>query len=227
MDSVIKKKECFLLVFPPDTVIVQPCTQSLCKAWRAESPCLYFKCLVYWYGNLLTQNFTDINICQISKIRIKTIYCQITTYTLNPLADGRGMIGSGSKIWATFVCGMVVLLFTTIWYATTVITINQNGNEVVRVDRVKCLDMDGLTSPSKFGEVTWPTLDFMGCSVFYRPAFSAFYRMFCKIANLWDIDLKFSGFISDVNIGNPAISMPRSCISRKQAIWVFLEFAEP
>ena len=54
----------------------------------------------------------------------------------------KGMVGSGSKICATFVCGMVVvLLLTTSWYirshniyATTVITINQNENEVVRAD---------------------------------------------------------------------------------------------
>ena len=29
------------------------------------------------------------------------------------------MVGSGSKIWATFVCGMVVLLLTTSWYIHT------------------------------------------------------------------------------------------------------------
>ena len=55
--------------------------------------------------------------------------------------------------------------------------------------------------------------------------FSAFYRLFCKIANLWDIDLKFSGFISDVNSDNPAkfreVSMPRSCISKNR---VFQDF---
>ena len=81
-------------------------------------------------------------------------------------------------------------------------------------------DFDDMTSPSKFGKVTWPTLDSMGRSVFYRPAFSAFYRLFCKIANLWDIDLKFSGFISDVNIDIPAkfreVSMPRNCISKNR-----------
>ena len=47
-----------------------------------------------------------------------------------------------------------------------------------------------------------------------------FYRLCCKIANLWDIDLKFSGFISDVNSDNPAkfceVSMPRSCISKNR-----------
>ena len=78
--------------------------------------------------------------------------------------------------------------------------------------------MDNMTSPSKFGEVAWPILDFTGCSVFYRQAFPAFYRLFCKIANLWDIDLKFSGSIFDVNSDNPEkfheVSMPRSCISK-------------
>ena len=54
------------------------------------------------------------------------------------------------------------------------------------------------------GRVTWPSSDFMGRSVFYRPAFSAFYRLFWKIAKLWGIGLKFSGFFSDVNIDNPA-----------------------
>ena len=89
----------------------------------------------------------------------------------------------------------------------------------------QCLDMDDMTSPSKFGEVMWPILDFTGRSVFYRPALSAFYRLFCKIANFWDIDLKFSGFISDVNSDNPAkfreVSMPRNCISKNR---VFRDF---
>ena len=48
--------------------------------------------------------------------------------------------------------------------------------------------------------------------------FAPFYRLFCIIANLGDIDLKLSGSLSDVNIDNPAkfreVSMPRSCISR-------------
>ena len=43
-----------------------------------------------------------------------------------------------------------------------------------------------------------------GHSVFYRPAFASFLRLFCKIANLQDIDLKFAGSISDSNIDNPA-----------------------
>ena len=50
--------------------------------------------------------------------------------------------------------------------------------------------------------------------------FSAFYRLFFKIANLLDIDLKFSGFISDVNIDIPAkfreVSRSRSCISKNR-----------
>ena len=56
----------------------------------------------------------------------------------------------------------------------------------------------------------------MGRSVFYKPAFLAFYRLFCKVANLRDIDLEFSGCTSDVNLNNPAkfceVSMPKNCI---------------
>ena len=58
------------------------------------------------------------------------------------------------------------------------------------------LDIDDMTSPSIFGEVTWPSSHFMGRFVFYRPAFSAFYRFFCKIANHWDIYLKFCVWIA-------------------------------
>ena len=52
-----------------------------------------------------------------------------------------------------------------------------------------------------------------------------FYRLFCKIANLGDIDLKFSGSISDVNIDNHAkfgeVGIPRSCFSKNR---VFRDF---
>ena len=55
--------------------------------------------------------------------------------------------------------------------------------------------------------------------------------MFCKIANLGDMDLKLSGLIFDINIDNAAkfceASMSRSCISREQAIRAFLDFADP
>ena len=64
----------------------------------------------------------------------------------------------------------------------------------------RCIDIDDLTPPSKVGEVTRPSSHF----IFYRPAFSAIYRLFYKIANLWDIDLTFSGFISDISSDNPA-----------------------
>ena len=37
---------------------------------------------------------------------------------------------------------------------------------------------------------------------FVHQLFSAFYRLVCKIANLGDIDLEFSGSISDVNSDN-------------------------
>ena len=80
--------------------------------------------------------------------------------------------------------------------------------------------MDDMTPPSKFDEFTWPTSDFIGPFVFYRPAFLAFYRLFCKIANLWDMDLKISLFISHVNSDNPAkfreVSMPRNCLSKNR-----------
>ena len=54
---------------------------------------------------------------------------------------------------------------------------------------------------------------------------ASFYILFCKIVNLGDIDLKFSGSISDVNIDNPAkfreVSMPRRCISKNRDFWDF------
>ena len=65
----------------------------------------------------------------------------------------------------------------------------------------QCLEIDDRRSLSKFGDVTWPSLHFTDRSVFYRPAF---YRLVCKIVNLWDIDLKFLQSISDVNIDNCA-----------------------
>ena len=37
----------------------------------------------------------------------------------------------------------------------------------------------------------------MGNSVFYRAAFLGFYRLFCKLVNLGDFNLIFSGSISD------------------------------
>ena len=37
----------------------------------------------------------------------------------------------------------------------------------------QCLDIDEISSPSKFGEITQPGLHFVGRSVFYRPAFDA------------------------------------------------------
>ena len=65
----------------------------------------------------------------------------------------------------------------------------------------------------------------MNRSVFYGPVFSGIYILFCKIANLGDIDLKFSGSISDINIDNPAkfgeVSMPKSYISKNR---VFRDF---
>ena len=58
-----------------------------------------------------------------------------------------------------------------------------------------------------------------------------FYRLFFKIVNLLDIDLKISGFISDVNIDSSAkfceVTISKSCIPRKQAILAFLDCADP
>ena len=46
--------------------------------------------------------------------------------------------------------------------------------------------------------ILWTVLYFIG------QLFSAFYRIFYKIANLWNIDLKLLGFISDVNFAKLA-----------------------
>ena len=37
----------------------------------------------------------------------------------------------------------------------------------------RCLDIDDMTSPSKYGEVTLLNSHFTGLSVFHRPAFGA------------------------------------------------------
>ena len=54
---------------------------------------------------------------------------------------------------------------------------------------------------------------------------ATFYRLFCKIANLGDNDVKFSGSISDINIDNhakfPEVSIPKRCISKS---WGFRNF---
>ena len=50
--------------------------------------------------------------------------------------------------------------------------------------------------------------------------FGTYYISFCKIANICDIDLKFSGLVSDVNMDNPAkfreVGMPRKCIFKNR-----------
>ena len=61
--------------------------------------------------------------------------------------------------------------------------------------------------------------------------FSAFHRLFCQISNLWDIDPKFSGSISDVNIYNSAkireVGMPGNCISKNRVFQDFgLQFTD-
>ena len=71
-----------------------------------------------------------------------------------------------------------------------------------------------LMKSRDLGRILWAVL------YFKYQIFSAFHRLFCEIANLRDIDLKFSGFISDVNIDIPAkfleVSMPRNCISENR-----------
>ena len=64
-----------------------------------------------------------------------------------------------------------------------------------------CLRIDDITSASKFGGDTWLSLHFIARSVFCT---SAFYRQFCKIANLSDIVLDFLGLIPEINIDYPA-----------------------
>ena len=82
------------------------------------------------------------------------------------------------------------------------------------------MDRDEMTSPFTFGKVTWPSLHSMGRSVFYRQLFSAYHRLFCKVTNLWEINLNFSVSIPDVNIYKTAklrdVSMPKSCISKNR-----------
>ena len=74
-----------------------------------------------------------------------------------------------------------------------------------------------MTLSTKFSDVTLPSLHFRARSVFCR---LAFYRPPSEIVNIEDIDQKFLGSISDVNVDNPRkcceIIMSRSCISRKQ-----------
>ena len=53
--------------------------------------------------------------------------------------------------------------------------------------------MDDMASPNKFGEVTWPSSDFMGRSVIYRPDFLGILQI-----------VRFSGFTSDVIMDEPA-----------------------
>ena len=68
-----------------------------------------------------------------------------------------------------------------------------------------------MTSTTKFGKVTWPSSHFKGHSIFCKPAFLLFYRWFSKTANLWEIDLKFLGSISDINIDDPEkLHFPKS-----------------
>ena len=75
-------------------------------------------------------------------------------------------------------------------------------------------------SHSKFSEVTWPSSYCIGRFIFTDQHWAPFYRFFCKIANHQDINLRFSGSISYVDLDNSAkfreVSMPRICISKKR-----------
>ena len=55
-------------------------------------------------------------------------------------------------------------------------------------------------------QISWAVL------YFRDSIFSAFYRLFCKIANLWDIDLKFPRFLSAVNSDNPKNFVKLACL---------------
>ena len=48
-----------------------------------------------------------------------------------------------------------------------------------------CLDIDEMTSTSKFSDVTRPSAHFRGRSVFFRPAFSAFHIFIVCPTSVW------------------------------------------
>ena len=61
--------------------------------------------------------------------------------------------------------------------------------------------------------------------------FASLFKLFCKIANPQDIDLKFSGSISDIDIDSPTKcregSMLRICISKNSVFPKFpLQFTD-
>ena len=49
-----------------------------------------------------------------------------------------------------------------------------------------CLDIDDMTSLSKFGEFTWPGSHFIGRSLFYRPPFCAIFKI-----SIWNFRVNF------------------------------------
>ena len=82
----------------------------------------------------------------------------------------------------------------------------------------QCLDIDDITPPRKFDDVTWPSSHFIGRSVFIINQHLVEFTDH-------DIDLKFSKLIFIVNIDIPAkfckITMPKRCISKYQLILGF------
>ena len=81
---------------------------------------------------------------------------------------------------------------------------------ISRIDYVRIYQMifQCIIKIAKYSRF-WPFFDLLRI---LWASFLAFYRLFCKIANHRDIELKFSGFIFDVNMENPAkfreVSMP-------------------
>ena len=86
-----------------------------------------------------------------------------------------------------------------------------------------------IKSPNKFREVACLSSHFVGGFVFRRSAFCGIFRLFCKISNLQDINLKLSRLISNVDIDNSAnseIFVFRSVIYRLDKICKFWTFSD-
>ena len=91
--------------------------------------------------------------------------------------------------------------WTVVWPLQSSVFWPTSSTHQRRLKLRQCLEIGKRRSHNKFNDVTWPSSYFTDRSVFYRPPF---YRLVCKIVNLWDIDLKFLQSISDVNIDNCA-----------------------
>ena len=82
---------------------------------------------------------------------------------------------------------------------------------------------DDMTSPSDFGEVTWPISHFMGRSVFHRRAFFVILQI--GLWNSQSVKHRSKIFRVHGNSENPVkfleVTMPKSCIFKNR---VFQEF---